>query len=439
MNLRDLDPFTLNRQLAAVSESYFAFSRNLRHGRVVLHPFGGREFPGRTHFQYVQDLPTADPLRRALLRWTHFLIDARIHVPWESHDADLLHRALHRVKEPREGQFSLHEMTMLAIDGRQGAPAHWWHKRARFETALSDHRREHFLRREEVAERLGVKSLATVFNPLQDGEDVEYLARAVLSETRDAAESLMEAGWTGFVEAALARCASEGWPARLAPDTLRYLLGDSQLFRGTNVQPGTMPSRLSPMSFVRAAVQLGRTTQRALSSDELPWVIATEPHDLPGKRFGELFGLWVTSGPFLRDRLGLSSAQVRESLRFLLPARLCHLRLLAVRTLVREAARTRALGEKWGNLTHLLCREELPPSAALARFNVPADSASDLVAHLSALVWEHTLMEDHDEDWYQNPRAQEELREIARLPAEWNVSAAACGNGLARFTKQLRQ
>ncbi len=439
MTLRDLDPFTLSRELAAAHANYVAFCHGLRESPGVLHPFGARPFPGKTHFDFVQDLNDSDPLRPALLRWTHFLIDARIHVPWENHDAELLRRKQHGVKEPQEGLFSLSEMTHLAIDGQEGAPALWWRQRARCETALSDHRKEVFRRREEVGERLGVKDLAAAFNPLGGDASVKDLARTVLSETRDAAESLTEAGWTAFVEAALARSASEGWPARLSPDTLRSLFGDSELFRGQNVRLGGLPMRKSPMSFVRAAAHLGQATRRSLANHELPWVIAHEPHDLPGKRFGELFGLWSTSAPFLRKRLRLSPAQVREAQRALLPARLCHLRLLAARTLAREAARSRELQEAWEIICHLLCREELPPGAALSRFDVKVDSPTHLVAHLSALHLERVLMEEHDEDWYENPRAQEELREIARLPAETTAPASDCEAALTAFSKSLRQ
>lgn len=439
MRLRDLDPFSLSRQLAASAQAYFSFRRGLPQQRAVIDPFLGREFPGRTHFRFVQDLPEGDPLRSSLLKWTHFLVDARVQIPWESQDADLLHRTPHGIREPREGTYSLSEMSLAAVDGGVGAPAKWWRTRARFETALSDHRREVFRRREEVAERLGVSDFSEVFNPLEAAADVESLATRVLEETRDAAESLIEAGWTGFVEGGLARSASEGWPARLAPDTLRGLIGDTRLFRGANVNPGPLPQRMNPMSFVRAAARVGRATQRALVSDEVPWVMAHDPHDLPGWRFGELLGIWTTSGPFLKKKLGLSPPLVREARRLLLPARLCHLRLLAARALCRQAARDRQLGEKWPRITYQLCREELPPSAALARFDVPLESPAQLVAHLGALAWEQELMEAHDEDWYQNPRAQDEMREIARRPALPALALSVCEAGLLGFKKALRQ
>lgn len=437
-SLRDLDPILLSRELQAVAERYFAFRRGLKHSRAILDPFGGKEFPGRSHLRFVENLPERDPLRSQLLRWTYFLLDARVQVPWESHEADLVYRRTHNVKEPREGRFTLAELTRLALDGSQGEPAAWWRQRGRCEAELSDHRRQLFERREEVADRAALGNLAAFFNPLAEAAKPQDLAELVLRQTRDAAESQWDAGFAAFVEAGQARDASEGWPGRLVPDSLRELFGDSLLFRGVNIQLGSLPSRLNPMSFVRAAVMLGRSLSRELAAPDLPFVIARDPHDLPGKRLGELFGIWTMSEAFLRRQLKLSPSQAKEASRSIRRAHVAHTRLLAVKVLVRELARTRALIEKWGSLSFSVFREELPPSAALSRFAVPDDSAARLVAHLSAVSWSAGLMENYDEDWYLNPRAQEQLRDEARRPAFSKVSSAECEAGLEVVKRQSR-
>ncbi len=439
MNLRELDPLRLSRELEAVFERYRVFRRGLAHGPATVDPFLGKEFPGKRHYHFVQDLPEVDPLRPALLRWLRFLIDARIHVPWESHEAHLLHRDLHYVKEPRDGRFSLFDMTTFALDGSQGAPSAWWQQRARFEKKLSDHRAQLFLRREEVAERLGVKDAAEFFNPLERGASPTELARGVLSITQDAVQSQWEGGFAPLVEAGLSRAATEGWPARLAPDTLRDLFGAGQLFRGVNLRLGALPPRLNPASFVRAAAHLGRALSEALSARDLPFVVAREPHDLPGLLWGELFALWSTSFAFLRTRLSQSPSQARDTLRVLRGARIVHARFLAARVLARESARSPGSAEKWLEMTHVFCREELPPSSSLARFNVGVESPAHLAAHLAALRWEQELVEEYDEDWYENPRAQEELREVAREPALVRLPLARCEEGLALLRKAGRQ
>lgn len=436
-SLRDLDPIQLSRQLAAVSERYVSFRRALKFGPATLHPFLG-EFPGRTHLRFVQDLPEGDPLRSQLLRWTYFLLDARIQVPWESAEADLLYRRRHYIKEPLEGHFTLAELSSLALDGRKGSPALWWRQRARFESELSDHRKQLFLRREEVAERAQFGDVGAFYNPLTDGARPTELAELVLRQTRDEAESQWESGFAAFVETAQAKEASEGWPARLAPDSLRELFFESVLFRGVEVKLAFLPARHNPMSFVRAAASLGAHLNHRLAPRDLPFVIAHDPHELPDLRFGELFALWAMSGPFLRRRLKLSSSKTYEALRAIRRAHVCHLRLLALKVLVRDLARSRALTEKWGALTFAFCREELPPSSALARFEVPENSAARLVAHLSALGAAHELRHRYDEDWYENPRAQEELRDEARRPAFSQVSRPACEGGLEIFRKELR-
>lgn len=437
-SLRDLDPMKLSRELAATAERYFSFRKALKNSPASLHPFGGREFPGRAHLEFVQNLPEGDPLRSQLLRWTYFLLDARIQVPSESMDAEFLYRRPYQVKEPLDGRFTLAEMTAFALDGRKGDPALWWKQRGRFEGELSDHRKQLFFRREEVAERAKFGDLAAFWNPLTEGAQPVDLAELVLRQTKDAAESQWDAGFAAFVQAAQARDAPEGWPARLAPDSLREMFGDSVLFRGVSVKLGALPLRVDPMSFVRAAALLGTSLSHSLSARDLPFVIAHDPHDLPGRRFGELFALWAMSAPFLRRRLKLSPSQAEESQRWLKRAQICHLRLLAMKVLVREAARTQLLTEKWGALSFGFFREELPPPAALARFEVPDDSAARLVAHLAATNMAYQLMDRYDEDWYENPRAQEELRDEARRPAFSLVAAAECEAGLETFKKQLR-
>lgn len=437
-SLRDLEPILLCRQLEAMSARFSAFRRGLRHSPASIDPFLGKEFPGRSHLRFVEALPEHDPLRSQLLRWTYFLLDARIQVPWESHEADLLYRRTHNVKEPLEGRFTLADLTRLALDGSQGQPADWWRQRGRFEAELSDHRRQLFYRREEVAERAVFGNIAGFWNPLLETAEPQDLAELVLRKTRDAAESQWDAGFAEFVEAAQARDAAEGWPGRLAPDSLRELFGDSLLFRGVNVELGTLPQRMNPMSFVRAAYMLGSSLSRSLSAQDLPFVIARDPHDLPGKRMGELFGLWAMSETFQRRALKLSPSQAKESSRWLRRAHVAYVRLLAVKVIARELGRTKALSEKWGSLSFTVFREELPPSAALSRFEVPDDSAARLVAHLSAVAWSAGLMESYDEDWYMNPRAQEQLREEARRPAFSRIPMTECEAGLEFVKKQSR-
>jgi hypothetical protein len=47
------------------------------------------------------------------------------------------------------------------------------------------------------------------------------------------------------------------------------------------------------------------------------------------------------------------------------------------------------------------------------------------------------LTESHDEDWYRNPRAVEEIRETARLPAATEAAPEALGRGAKELLRAL--
>src|SRR5690606_28369295 len=136
-------------------------------------------------------------------------------------------------------------------------------------------------------------------------QSLEHLALRLLSQTNAAARELHASSWSSMIECSMAREAADGWPARLAPDTMRALLGQRELFLGLNLAPGPLPERWAPASFVRAGARVGRALSRALSPADVPFVIARDPDDFVGHRNGELFSGWMVGLPFLVRALGL--------------------------------------------------------------------------------------------------------------------------------------
>jgi hypothetical protein len=87
-------------------------------------------------------------------------------------------------------------------------------------------------------------------------------------------------------------------------------------------------------------------------------------------------------------------------------------------------------------LTHAALGVELPPSLVGIVFTPRAGDAQRLAGLLLAFELGARLVETHDEDWFRNPRAIEELRERARGPAETTAGADELARGttlLARF------
>jgi hypothetical protein len=60
---------------------------------------------------------------------------------------------------------------------------------------------------------------------------------------------------------------------------------------------------------------------------------------------------------------------------------------------------------------------ELHPSLLGVIFTPRSGDAQRFAARLIAVAVDHRLTEAHDDDWFRNPRAVEELREAARAPA----------------------
>src|SRR5690606_3388803 len=162
----------------------------------------------------------------------------------------------HPIREPREGEFTLAEMTRAALAGPHGP--HWQRARLGAVPKLAAHRVVLWQRRQEIAERMGLSS--------PDALEPPYTG------VYDDAER-----WVAHVESGLARGASEGWPARMAADTFFDLLGQRDWFRGVNLQPGPLPERLAPASFLRAFARLGAAWQGAFVPSGRPFALSEDP------------------------------------------------------------------------------------------------------------------------------------------------------------------
>ncbi len=442
----ELNPLHLSHKIGKLVPRWRRFASSGGASTRNESPFLG-EFPGLSAFRQVQDLPEHDPLRLPLLRWVHRLTDARIHIPWAHHDAELSYRQKHALVLPFETSLSLSEIrkngvsstferssssrkrTLLSSEGER---AQWWMALEGCEAELSAHRIERWARYHEVSTRLGVSSQDEMWSPLgkPQGEEVEQgffldrlaeQANVVLELTDDAAQAHFKRGWASLAEALSAHEAPEGWPARLALDSLRELWGMSDLFRGLDLSLSLppLPARLCPQSFPRAAATMGRALCVALIPHDVPFVRGRDPDDLLGHEIAELFHRWSCSPVFQARKLGLSQRTLEEYRRHWALAQLASLRLAAARLLIMRGALTgtRVLERVFEETTRRLLGRSLPLSSALARFEIRHDEPARFVAFFSAARRETELRNSYDEDWYESPRAQEQLRAEISLPA----------------------
>lgn len=239
--------------------------------------------------------------------------------------------------------------------------------------------------------------------------DAGPLAEAVLAAT-DAARPEPRDGdaWFDVLRTALARDAGEGWPAQITPRYVRDVLSDAP-YAGLRLEVAALPRPLGAASFARAFAAFGE----AFASADRPvgsFCLSRAPDDLLVARRAGLYGAIVLEPSFHR-RQGLGAARAKDQVRTVARAAVLWLRIAALRVLAwpllghasgpRELAdlSERALGRPLdGELLAVVPR--LAPGRDAELWGM-VESAADRDA----------LRERFDEDWFENPRAIEALRE----------------------------
>jgi hypothetical protein len=432
--MRSFEPLSVDRELRQTAERWERWHRALAAGHGFdRDPFGGERM-GKTLFAEVRDLPEHDPLRGELMRWVFRFAEQRINGPWFVREAELEHVSEHPVREPVEGSFTLRAMTRAALRGQDGA---LWHAaRERSAGGLGAHRAAFWERRHELSVRIGLPSFFALepLVPLAVSE-----ATALLSATDDAARELVPQGMSGFVETALARGAAEGWPARLAPDTLGPLLGHVDWLRSLPIEAPTLPDRLAPASFARALGHLGEAWARAMAPRDQPFVIARDVAGLFTHTQGALFASLVREPVYLRRQLALTGAATASHTRALSIATLCWVRLAAARCLLASWAPAGGpeLIDRQAELMARLIGRELPRDTTLGLIRLRTNEAQRFAAHLLAATRREDLLSAHDEDWFRSPRAIEQVREESKLSPIKTTTPEALAQGRAHLQKSL--
>lgn len=239
--------------------------------------------------------------------------------------------------------------------------------------------------------------------------DARPLAEAVLSAT-DAARPEPRDGdaWFDVLRTALAREAGEGWPAQITARYVRGVLRDAP-YAGLRLEVAPLPSPLGAASFARAFAAFGEAfafADRPVGS----FCLARAPDDLLVARRAGLYGAIVLEPSFHR-RQGLGAARARDQVRTIARAAVLWLRVAALRLLA------------WPLLGHSSGPRELsdlseralgrPLDGELLAFvpRLAPGRDGELWGMVEGVADREALRERFDEDWFENPRAIEALRE----------------------------
>jgi hypothetical protein len=428
-----VDTFSLDRKLAGMARSQRGFLRALREGTAEEHAFDFTARPATAAL--VRDLgetAAVDPLAKPLQRWLYRLYEERALADFSIALARSWYQDTHELDRPVRGTFTLSALrrSMLAERGEQ---------RVAFCHALLDRGskaierfQRHSERRAELAAQAGLSTALAFERP---SDTVPDAASRLLDGTRDALATLGLETLPQLLETSLGRQPTARFPSRLTPRSLAELLDARGLTENIELSAQELPAALGASSFLIGLDRLGAAIRAAHLNRSLPFATTHEPYALPERTYGSLFALLALNPVFAERRLDLDKSRRREHGRSTGAIVLLRVRSLALRVrLAGELASSLSgFSRAYPEETYRALGIEVSQRAAGLLFTPRPGDDARLAGLLLALALEAELTETHDEDWFRNPRAIEELRERARLPIE----AQPDGDALARGEKLL--
>lgn len=430
--MRELSPFELDRELARVAPKARHAYRTLRAGGEVTLRVPDVLVDEETIEQLASD--ASDPIAAPLLRWLYWLQLMRRALPLEGERVRQYRIERHAVDKPLSGHFSWRELLGHALRDR-GRRSHLldllWERGDDLRDAGS---RLYELRAEQPS--FAGRDRAALEQPCPN---LVEQARAFLASSADAYGSLELYRLSDLLERGLATAAADGWPRQLSLRTLHDLLGNADWLSGLKLDLGELPAPVSAASFVRGFTRVGAAWSDALAPAQQPYAIAHDPFGLQRAARGALFASVPQCAPFLRRQLALGKERAFEHGRALAGSTLIFARLLALRVLQGEAALRgpEALREVFSEAGTEVLGFEPPPAAAGLLFRPRLGDEQRFAGLLLAAAREEELADEHDDDWFRNPRAIDELRSEAHQPPDTRCDNALLERGAKALVTAL--
>jgi hypothetical protein len=432
------DPFAVDRKLREAARAWLDFRRALRRGEGQEHRFDVLgAFASRELVTELRAAGPLDPLAPSLAEWAE-----RLHLEHATRELSLGRQRAYRTERhaltaPEAGKFTLRELVGAALADTKGARGAWLEKLGALATSVTDFEARRWERRVELANTLGAVATTHAVHPTLPAAE---RARRFLDATDDAFAELGITDAARLIELALGRDSIASFPGRLTTRSLAGLFEEAQWLKGVTFDLEDLPRTLGAASHLRGLVLFGAALRTALASSALPFVLAHDPFDRPGATFGALFALLPFGESFARRRLDVARARLAEHRRSLARVALIGARSLALRVLLAEPtlAGNRALESAFPELVARALGVELPARARSVLFRARVADGARFFGLLAAAELGPRLEATHDEDWYRNPRAVEELREAARQSATLAPSEGVLERGARELAGLLR-
>jgi hypothetical protein len=400
---------------------------------LVMH----RSVTGLSLFRRIGELPESDPLRTPLRRWVYRLAEQRIDQPALAALAQERRREHRHPDAPGRVPVSFEGMLLRALgDAPRREP--WTRLLLEHAPPVSALAVDLWQRRREVARRMGLALPGEIEAPLPDAA---VIAALLASTTRDRVKELGLGSLAGFFERAIGADVPGQWPARLSSQRLYDYFRDGDLLRSIELRTAPLPESLGASSFSRALARLGAGWYEALAPQDQPFVIAHDPYGLGRHEAAALFALLPLNARFARRYFDISAAALPDLQRRLAQLWLLELALSAFRVQLRPLALAgeRGFREAFSELANRDLALSLPPTVAGAIFPLGIEDEQRLIGQLLAARRVEALVEAHDEDWFRNPRAIEQLRAEARLPPSAQADPERVNQALAHTQKWLER
>lgn len=475
----------LDRAVARAAASLARWEHNTRiaaPGTLPLEAF--RSTCGRTAYDRVYALSASEPLREALLRWTLLLTSERVNGAARSRCLELRHQPL----QLNEFKFQLSRRDLLRGAISRGAQGGAW-LQSFLNQAPPVFEAEALLaqRRHETARLLRLRQAEELSSPLRPGLQAgpETHSRATVPPPCGRADSQRTSGsrpaegraqtqtepreWVAELQSIAAKAAralaphtrrlSGGkradWlsaalgtagtsypltlPKRMGPRVLLGYFRETQLFRGLELPDVQLAANWGPASLLRNLEKTGQCWHDALRPGDQPFCVAEDPYGLERHRNGALFASLTVCGPFLQRELGVTRLRVAEAQRLVASVWVFELVARCLKVMLSEVAQNdrAAYAAAFEELSAEYLGVPLPPEGAGALLPLKPDDGQALLGVALAFDHRRDLTEAHDEDWYRNPRATEQLRAERRRPPATLCAAASANRALAAAVAEL--
>lgn len=417
-------PLEMDRELSRAFAAWQGFRRRLvadprlDDAPLELH----RAVSSRSAFLQLAELPEADPLREPLRRWVYRLLEQRVNHAAIVEEERARRVERHAVASPVPGELSLSELLERALsDPARRVP--WLQSFLDRSASCSGRVVALWQRRGEVARRLGLASPAAIEGSVDDAPE---LARAIAERLRERVLDLGLRTPSAWVERALGEDVRAAWPHRISGPRLFDYFRDGDLLRGLDLPSRRLPRALGAASFLRGFGALGSAWHEAQVPRDQPFCIARDPYRLEEHAASSLLAALPSNPAFLQRRLEVGRDALADVRRRLAQIHALELSIAALRVQLRAAASTSEarFREQYQERCEVDLGLVLPPQAAGVLFRLGVEDEQRLLGRLLAARREQRLIEEHDEDWFRNPRAIEQLRAEARLPPRTRLERA---------------